>query len=136
MTQGQLDGITDAVFGDYPELKGYGMQIEAADYVYDSDGNPIGGEWYSQGRIRIGTAGFSVDEVRGTVLHELLHVDASNHGWTMGIRGVYAWTGQNHAEIYNFQANYSAYLSGTPYLSPPGQITTQRPSLGWLSWRN
>jgi hypothetical protein len=138
VTQDGLNDIVEQVYGDYPELEGYGMAFDAVDKITDQWGRPAAGEWYEQDRIRIATSGFSKASIRATVLHELLHVDAANYGLALGQRFLYGPTTlwrYNHAEIRVFQANYRSYLDGTPYLDPNGQLTTGLRSLDTLSWR-
>lgn len=112
------------------------MTIEVVDYLYDDDGKPVSGLWASQYKIQIAIAEFSSAQIQGTILHELLHVDASNHNWSLGIQLLYAYGSQNHSEIYPFEANYVSHIEGFQYLSPNGNLTNDLPSLDRLSWRN
>jgi hypothetical protein len=134
-----INNLIGNVYKDYPELSEYGINFVSVSGLLDDDGKPAGGAWTGQSEISIATSGFAPPEIQGAILHELLHVDAANHNLSFGNRDLYRLasrlTGQNHDEIYKFQANYTSHLSGTEYLSPAGVLTDSLPSLNSLSWR-
>jgi hypothetical protein len=139
LSQAGLDKLAGQVYADYPELKQYNMEITAVDHLYDNYGKPADGEWASQDKILIATSGRANNNIKATILHELLHVDASNHDWTQGIRLAYRFGGWpndfDHDEIEVLHMDYLYHLEEREYLLPDLTSSKELPSLDRLSWR-